>query len=71
MKKRKINTKNYAAEDTLQEHQTILTNATVSKVSDFSVLMVVYEKIVFSIFKYFIKMKKYQLKIKLHKNLIK
>ena len=29
---------------TLQEHQTISTNATVSKVSDFSVLMVVYEK---------------------------
>ena len=35
---------------TLQEHQRNRTNATVSKDSDFSVLMVVYEIIVFYIF---------------------
>ena len=36
---------------TLQEHQRILTNATVSKNSDFSVLIVVYEIIFFTFFK--------------------
>ena len=36
---------------TLQEHQKIRTNATVSKDSDFSVLMVVYERIFYTFFK--------------------
>ena len=36
---------------TLQEHQRIRTNATVSKDSDFSVLMVVYEIFFFTFFK--------------------
>ena len=36
---------------TLQEHQRIRTNATVSKDSDLSVLMVVYEIIFFTFFK--------------------
>ena len=36
---------------TLQEHQRIRTNATVSKDSDFSILMVVYEIFFFTFFK--------------------
>ena len=38
---------------TLREHQWILTNAAVSKNSDFGFIMVVYEKIFFSYFKVF------------------
>ena len=38
-------------QNTLQEHQWILTSATVSKDSDFGFVMVVYEKTLFNILK--------------------
>ena len=52
---------------TLQEHQWILTNATVSKDSDFAFIMVVYENFFKTIFKYLREMKKYVSKLILHK----
>ena len=55
----------------MQEHQWILTNATISKDSDSGFLMVVYEHFVNSIFKYLRAMKKYVSKLIFHKNLIK
>ena len=44
---------------TLQEHQWILTNGTVSKDSDFGFIMVVYEKFYLNILKYLKEIKKY------------
>ena len=52
---------------TLREHQWILTNAAVSKNSDFGFIMVVYEKIFFHILKYLKEMKKYVSKLILNK----
>ena len=54
---------------TLQEHQWILTNATVSKESDFEFIMVVYEKFFKNILKYLKEIKKYVSKLMLHKNI--
>ena len=51
---------------TLQEHQSILTNATVSKDSDFHFMMVAYENFFKNILKYLKEMKKYVSKLILH-----
>ena len=59
------------SQNTLQEHQWILTNATVSKDSDFGFIMVVYEHLFFHILKYLKEMKKYVSKLILNKNIIK
>ena len=49
--------------DTPQEHQTILTNVTLSKVSDFSFIMVIFENFFKKKFKYLKEMKKYVSKL--------
>ena len=48
---------------TLQEHQTIPTYATISKDSNFGVIMAVYEKFFFAIFKYYREIRKCMVKI--------
>ena len=55
----------------LQEHQFILTNAAVSKDSDFGFIMVVYEQIFKNIFKYLKEIKRYVSELILHKSIIK
>ena len=57
--------------DTLQEHQWILTNATLWKDTDFGFIMVVYENFFKNILKYLKEMKKHVSKLILHKNIIK
>ena len=47
---------------TLQEHQTIPTNATISRDSDFGVIMAVYD-IFFTVFKYLREIRKCMAKI--------
>ena len=51
----------------MQEHQSILTNATVLKDSEIGILMVVYENVFFTNFKYFKEIRKCVAKIRLWK----
>ena len=56
--------------DLLQEHQTILTNATLSKVSDLGFVMVVCEKLLFTILKCLEEIRKCVSEIILQKNIL-